>query len=77
MNNTRRKKIKKIGEELCELLEELRGIQEEEEDARDSMPESLWGTDRYEKAETACDRLEEAVDSLEEVIEQLEEAIES
>lgn len=76
MNNTRRKQIKRLGEELCSMLEDLRRIQEEEEDARDSIPESMWGTERYEKAEIACDCLAEAADSLEEILEKLEEAIE-
>lgn len=76
MNNTRRKQIRKINDQISELLEALRGILEEEEEARDGMPESLWGSERYEKAEAACDCLEEAADSLEEVLEKLEEAIE-
>lgn len=76
MNNARRKQIRKINDQISELLEALREIQEEEEEARDSMPESLWGSERYEKAESACDCLAEAADGMEEVLEKLEEAIE-
>lgn len=76
MNNTRRKQIRKIKDQISDLLEVLREIQEEEEEARDSMPESLWGSERYEKADSACDCLAEAADGMEEVLEKLEEAIE-
>lgn len=76
MNNARRKQIRKISDQISELLEVLREIQEEEEEARDSMPESLWGSERYEKADSACDCLAEAADGMEEVLEKLEEAIE-
>ena len=78
MNNTRRKQIKRLGEELCRIVLNFIDIrsEEEEEDARDSIPESMWGTERYEKAEIACDCLAEAADSLEEILEKLEEAIE-
>ena len=77
MNATRRKKITKLSEQLSDLLESLQTIQEEEENARDGIPESMWESERYERAEAACDCLEEATDALQEVLEKLEEAIES
>ena len=69
MNNTRRKKLLKLVEQLQEniypMLEELK---DEEDEALNNMPESLQGTERYEIAENALDALESALDSLEESI---------
>lgn len=75
MNNIRRKKIAKLMEQLEELKTTLEEIQEEEEEAFDNIPESLWGTERYEMAEAANDNLTSAIDSFEELLEYLEEAM--
>lgn len=76
MNNTRRKQLKAILEKLEDLKAELENVKYDEDDARDNIPESLWGTERYEKAEEACDNLEEAVSNLEEALEYIETAME-
>ena len=41
MNNKRREKISDLMEELSNLKDRLETIREEEDDARDNMPESL------------------------------------
>lgn len=56
--------------------DECEDLQAEEEDYRDNMPENLQGSEKYEKADEACDNLSEAVDNLEEVISSIEAAIE-
>ena len=76
MNKERRKKIQGIADQLEELKGNLELIQEEEEEYRDNIPENLQGSERYEKAEEACDALSEAVDSLDDIIASLGELAE-
>lgn len=76
MNNTRRKSLNEIKEKIDDLRVDLELLLEEEQDYRDNMPENLQGSERYEKADEACDNLSDAVDGLEEVISSLEAAIE-
>ena len=76
MNKDRRKRLRLIVDQGNQLLEDLRAIQEEEQDALDNIPESLQGTDRYTDMETAAELLEEAADNLEDLISRcLEELI--
>ena len=51
-------------------------LQAEEEEYRDNIPENMQESERYEKADEACDNLSSAVDSLEEAISSIEAAIE-
>ena len=75
MNKIRRAQIQKLIGKIDEVMFDLEDIQYDEESARDSIPENLQGSERYEKAEEACDNLESAMDYLEEVKDYLEEAI--
>ena len=76
MNKLRRKSLRSIIDQLEELRCSLEDLQAEEEEYRDSIPENLQGSERYERADMACESLYEAVDNLEEVINSIEEAIE-
>lgn len=76
MNKARRKNIQDVVDQLETLKSTLEEIQGEEEDCRDSIPENLQGSERYEKADEACDTLGEAVSSLEDVITSLGELAE-
>lgn len=76
MNKERRKNIQGIADQLEELKGNLELIQEEEEEYRDNIPENLQGSERYEKAEEACDALSEAVDNLDDIIASLGELAE-
>lgn len=76
MNSTRRKALQRIIDKLGEVMSALEDVQAEEEEYRDNMPENLQGSERYEKAETACNRLSDAVSDLEEAISDIEEAME-
>lgn len=76
MNNTRRKELEKVADAITELKEQLDILKEEEEEYRDNMPENLQGSERYEKAETACDNLDSAVSSLEEALDSINESME-
>lgn len=82
MDNNRRKEIKdvidRIGNfeieisetmsKLEDLKSDVESILDDEEEARDNIPESLQDGERYEKADAACDNLSNAVNSLEEII---------
>ena len=73
MNRDRRKALAKIVNQAGDLLEQLRAIQEAEEEARDNTPEGLQNTERYEQMEQAAEILGEAADNLEDIISELEE----
>lgn len=76
MNNTRRKELERIVDVVSELKEHLEMLQGEEEEYRDNIPENLQGSERYEKADTACDNLYSAVSSLEEALDSINESME-
>ena len=68
MNRDRRKRLRQVIDQGNQLLDQLRQIQAEEQEALDNIPESLQLTDRYGDMETAIDLLEEAADNLEDLI---------
>lgn len=72
----RRKNLQAIIDQLEELKGGLKDLQAEEEEYRDNIPENMQESERYEKADEACDNLSSAVDSLEEAISSIEAAIE-
>lgn len=76
MNIARRKNLQSILARLEELKESLSALRDEEEEYRDSIPENLQGSSRYEAAEEACDNLNYAVDDLESVIDYIRTAAE-
>lgn len=90
MNNTRRKAVRYALaqlEEVRSMMETVRdlvdNIVQEEDEAFLNIPESLQGTDRYEKSASALDELnfafeilDEACSSLEDCATSLETAIE-
>ena len=57
MNKARRKNIQDVVNQLEDLKSTLEDLQGEEEEYRDNIPENLQGSERYEKAEEACDTL--------------------
>ena len=76
MNKARRKSIQDVADQLTELKSTLEGIQGEEEEYRDNIPENLQNSARYEAADEACDALSEAVDGLEDIVTSLSELAE-
>ena len=75
MNANRRRCLIQIIEKATQLLEQLRTIQEEEQNAVDNIPEGLQYTDRYCDMEQAAEILGEAADTLEDTINGLEEIL--
>ncbi len=74
MNRIRRKALNDIKDQIEMLRCTLEQLAEEEEECRDNMPENLQGSERYEKADEACDSLNSALDSLDEAVEYIDEA---
>jgi len=76
MNNPRRKALQALYDQLTEIKDQLDEIRDEEEVYRDNIPENLQGSERYEKAEAACDSLYEAASHLDDAIDNIESATE-
>ena len=75
MNKLRRTNLEKVIRSIEDAMSELECLKEEEEEYRDNMPENLQGSERYERADEACDNLYSAVSSLEEAISYIDYAI--
>ena len=75
MNKLRRKSLQALSEKLDELKSELEDIQQQEEEYRDNIPENLQGSDRYDRADSACSDLFDAVSSIDEALDSIESAI--
>ena len=76
MNNARRKKLQKIYDQLEELKEKLDFIIEDEQTALDTMPESMWETERYENMESGLESLEDVQNSFDTFIMEFSELLE-
>lgn len=74
MNVLRRKRLARISDQLEILKAELEDLLQDEEEARDNIPEGLQESPIYEKADKACDDLRAVIDSLEEALSSIEEA---
>lgn len=59
MNKIRRKNLQSIIDQLEELKGSLEDLQAEEEEYRDNIPENMQESERYEKADEACDPVPE------------------
>ena len=57
MNTPRRKNLQKVIDMLEALKSDIETARDEEEEYRDNMPENLQNSERYEKADNACDNL--------------------
>lgn len=74
MNKVRREELQKIYDLISEAHDRLEVVLDDEDSAKENMPESLQGSERYEKSEDACDAMDDAIRSLEEAMEKVEEA---
>ena len=76
MNKARRKALKVILESVQDLRDQLELLHDEEEEYRESIPENLQSSEKYEKADAAVYALSEAVESLENAAAEIESAME-
>ena len=85
MNESRRKNLRKViktlremqDETLCPLNELLDEMASEEEETRDSMPENLQGSERYEASEEASEFIEDALSAMSDMMDNIESVIEA
>lgn len=73
MNKARRTQIQRVSDSISNIIAEIETIRDEEDEARESMPENLVGSERYETSEVASDTLQDTIDLLEESVERLSE----
>lgn len=76
MNEKRRNQIRDAISHLEKAKDIVSDVSFEEQDAMDSMPENLQGSDRYSAMADALDALEDAESSIEEAQESLDRALE-
>ena len=76
MNKERRKHLSVISRQLSDLLTALEEVESEESEYRDNIPENLQGSERYEKADEACDNLQSAIAAVEEALSYIDSAAE-
>ena len=65
MNKNRRKLLDSAREYLSKAAKIIEIASEQESDCLDNLPESLYGSERYEKMESAIEFLEEALEHAE------------
>ena len=75
MNTKRRERLRMVVAQLEAAKDEIESVQEEEDEARDNMPESLQETDRYFDSENASDAMGTAAENIAAAIEELEEVV--
>lgn len=75
MNAVRRKVLASIVEQLDIQLSHLDSVYDDEFEAMENVPESLWKTYRYLAMEEACDTLDSVKNDLTSIIEQIREII--
>ena len=76
MNNTRRKQLQAIQEELRNLYERLNSLCDEEQEAFDNMPEPLQGSARGEKSQEAISTIESVRDQVSDAADEIDEILE-
>ena len=76
MNNTRRKEIGKVINQLEDLRDKVDELLSEEQEYLDNIPDNFQCSDRYCKAEESVEYLQSAYDSLDEVVSSLESSME-
>lgn len=73
MNRERRKKIKEIAGKLKECSTDLSFVKDEEDEARENIPENLQDGEAYCTSEEYSDKIEDAISDLDAVVESLED----
>jgi hypothetical protein len=75
MNKNRRKRIADLRERIDIIKNELEEVMEEEQDARDNLPNNLQDSEKAEKMDDTIGSIEYAIGNLEETIKNLDEAV--
>lgn len=75
MNRTRREKLRTLMARISDLRDELEEACDEEDEARESMPENMQYGDRYAASEECSEAMREGCSSLDEAIGYIEDAV--
>lgn len=75
MNKNRRKRLQEIKDGLLEVSENLRLLQDEEQEAFDNLPESIQNSDRGAQMEDAASAICEAAEYVELASDSLDEIL--
>ena len=73
MNKESRKRISEVTVKLSSCSSELQSICDDEDYARNRMPENLANSERYEASENCSDVLEDSISDIDDVITSLQE----
>ena len=73
MNKKRKEELSQISSELETLFNRLEYIYDQEQDAYDSMPENLQGSERGLESEDAIDAIDEIKDHIQDAIDMIGE----
>lgn len=76
MNKERRKRLKDAVEKIYEAIAIIEEVRDDEETARDNLPENLMNSQKWEDMEEMVDALNDHIDSLEDRASELEEITE-
>lgn len=76
MNKIRRKTLEQVYEKLADIRDIIDEVKDEEACAKDNLPESLEGSERYESMAEAVENLEDALSSIEDALDYIESAME-
>lgn len=75
MNPNRRKRLLGLLKEVEEIRSQIETIRDEEDEARDNMPENLQETERFVNSEESSEALSTAEDYLNDAASAIEAAI--
>lgn len=73
MNKKRKEELNQISAELEALFNRLEYVYDQEQDAYDSMPENLQGSERGLESEDAIDAMDEIKEHLQDAIDMISE----
>lgn len=71
MNRERRRKIRSVVKRLGSCANDLSAIKDDEDEARENMPENLQGGEAYCTSEEMSDKIDDALSDMQEAIDTL------
>lgn len=72
MNKKRRTKISNVIKRLNDCKDDLESIKEDEDEARENIPEPFQDCDTYCESEECSDKIEDAISDLKDIVQSLE-----
>ena len=75
MNKKRKAQVQSVIKDIIVCADSLSSIREEEDDARDSIPENLEGSERYSYSEECSEAIDTAESSLRDIAQELEDSL--